>query len=530
MHPSIHARVTPDKPAYVIAGSNEVITYRELDERSNQGAQLFRSLGLHRGDVVAICLENHPRYFEIVWAAQRAGLYFVCISSKASAAEVEYIVKDSNAQLFITSTGIDGLAEKVAPLLAGRGLYIIGSEHAPYTRWETACGAMPRTPIADESAGIDMLYSSGTTGRPKGVKVPLPEGPIDTANLLAERVQLNYGFNEESIYLSPAPLYHAAPLRFCMAVQRLGATIIVMEKFDPEAALALIERHRVTCAQWVPTHFVRFLKLAPDVRRKYDLSSLRVAIHAAAPCPIHVKEQMIEWWGPILYEYYAGTEGNGSTLISSMEWLQKKGSVGRASSGEVVICDEHGEPVPPMTEGTVYFVGGRVFEYHNAPEKTAEATNKYGGTTLGDIGYLDHDGYLFLTDRKAFMIISGGVNVYPQEIENLLIGHPKVMDVAVFGVPDEEMGEKVVAVVQPVNWLDAGPRLADELTAFARARLSPVKIPRVVEFMRELPRHPNGKLYKRLLRDAYREKSAEKLSAAHALAPLPTAADFDRPR
>lgn len=288
-----------------------------------------------------------------------------------------------------------------------------------------------------------------------------------------------------------------------MALQHLGATVILMDRFDPETALALIERHRVTHAQWVPTHFVRMLRLAPEVRRCYDVSSLKCAIHAAAPCAIPVKEQMIEWWGPIVYEYYAGTEGNGMTAISAKEWLGKKGSVGRAIHGEIKVCDEQGEPVAPLTEGTIYFAGGRQFEYHNSPEKTAESRNRHGWTTLGDVGYVDADGYLFLTDRKAFTIISGGVNIYPQEIENLLIVHPAVMDVAVVGAPDDEMGEKVVAVVQPVSYAEAGPALAAELLAFARERLSHVKVPRLIEFTRELPRHPNGKLYKRLLRDQY---------------------------
>ncbi|MFL6654363.1 MAG: AMP-binding protein, partial [Sulfurifustis sp.] len=295
-----------------------------------------------------------------------------------------------------------------------------------------------------------------------------------------------------------------------------------------EAALALIERYRITCAQWVPTHFVRFLKLPPEIRKKYDVSSLEAAIHAAAPCPIPIKERMLEWWGPVLYEYYAGTEGNGMTLITPREWLSKKGSVGKAVYGELKICDDDGEPVPPLTEGTVYFAGGREFAYHNAPERTAQARNQYGWTTLGDVGYVDRDGYLFLTDRKAFTIISGGVNIYPQEVENLLVTHPKVMDAAVFGAPDEEMGEKVVAVVQPVNPMDAGAPLAGELIAFARAHLSHVKVPRQIDFTHELPRHPNGKLYKRLLRDAYWGKSAGKGLTAPAAATVP-AAGVSRP-
>jgi long-chain acyl-CoA synthetase len=368
---------------------------------------------------------------------------------------------------------------------------------------------MPETPIADESAGSAMLYSSGTTGRPKGVKRAgvASGGPIVAPNGLSMMGQALYGWDSDSIYLSPAPLYHAAPLGWSMAVQALGGTVIVMERFDPESALAYIEKYRVTTAQWVPTHFVRMLKLPVETRAKYDLSSLKSVFHAAAPCPVPVKQAMIEWWGPIIHEYYAGTEGNGFCAINSEEWLQKKGSVGKGLMAEVKICDEAGDPVPTRAEGTVYFAGGGEFEYHNDPAKTAESRNKHGWTTLGDVGWLDEDGYLFLTDRKSFMIISGGVNIYPQEIENLIITHPKVADVAVVGAPHEEMGEEVVAVVQPVDWSEAGDALAAELNAFARANLSHVKAPRRIDFMAELPRHPTGKLYKRLIRDAYWGKS-----------------------
>jgi long-chain acyl-CoA synthetase len=296
-----------------------------------------------------------------------------------------------------------------------------------------------------------------------------------------------------------------------MSVNRLGGTVIVMEKFDAENALALIETHKITTSQWVPTHFVRMLKLQPDVRARYDVSSLKVAIHAAAPCPVPVKEAMIAWWGPVLMEYYAGTEGNGFTFITSTEWLNKKGSVGKAVLGVIKICDEDGNEQPARGEGTVYFEGGGEFEYHNSPDKTAESKNKHGWTTLGDVGYVDEEGYLFLTDRKAFMIISGGVNIYPQELENLLVTHPKVADVAVVGAPHEEMGEQVVAVIQPMDWADANDAFAAEIMAFAKANLSHVKAPRRVDFMAELPRHQTGKLYKRLIRDAYWGKTGSKI-------------------
>jgi acyl-CoA synthetase (AMP-forming)/AMP-acid ligase II len=348
-----------------------------------------------------------------------------------------------------------------------------------------------------------MLYSSGTTGRPKGVKHPLPEGPFGSPPALVAGIMAMYGATPESVYLSPAPLYHAAPLGFTMGMLRIGATVVVMEHFDAAQALALIERHRVTHAQWVPTMFVRMLKLPAAERLRHDVSSLRSAIHAAAPCPVHVKEQMIEWWGPILYEYYAGTEGNGFCAIDSTQWLAHKGSVGRPLNAKVHILDDACRELPPGEVGTIYFESAAKYEYHNDPAKTASVKSPQGWTTLGDVGYVDPDGWLFLTDRKAFMIISGGVNIYPQETEDCLIQHPKVVDVAVIGVPNEDFGEEVKAVVQPVQMDEAGPALEEELIAWCRDRISPLKCPRTVDFEAELPRHPTGKLYKRLLRDRY---------------------------
>jgi len=388
-------------------------------------------------------------------------------------------------------------------------LYLAGeTPRAPYAIWEEALASFPKTPIVDETAGSDMLYSSGTTGRPKGIKPALTGGPIDGASPLTAIVQGLFGFPAGCTYLSPAPLYHAAPLRWAMTIHRLGGTVVVMERFDAEQVLALIELHKVNVGQFVPTHFIRMLKLPQDVRAKYDVSSLVSAVHAAAPCPIPVKEQMIDWWGPVIHEYYAGTEGNGLCHITASEWLARKGSVGRAVIGELRICGEGGEALPPRSEGVVHFANGPPLSYHNAPEKMAENTNQHGWTTLGDVGWADEDGYLYLTDRKSFMIISGGVNIYPQEIENLLIAHPKVADVAVVGAPHEEMGEQVVAVIQPADWADAGDALREELLAFARQSLSHVKAPRKLDFMRELPRHPTGKLYKRLLVDEYKAQAS----------------------
>ena len=516
MHPSIYAKTHSSKPAIIMAASGETITYGDLDARSNQVAQLLRTRGIKVGDTVAMCMENHPWFFCIAWGFQRAGVHYVGISSRLTAPEIAYILEDSGAKMLIGSAYLAATLDevaKLAPQVAQLRMDTPGELSA-----EAALAAMPTTPIADERAGVDMLYSSGTTGRPKGVKIPLPEDPaIDATNVLVQLAMMAYGINENAIYLSPAPLYHAAPLRWSMTVHKIGGTVVVMEKFDPEAALAAIEKYKITDGQFVPTHFVRMLKLPEDVRKRYNVSTLKCAVHAAAPIPIPVKEAMIEWWGPVLYEYYAGTEGNGSTFITSQEWLQKKGSVGKALSGILHICDENGDEVPRGTEGQVFFEPSDpnlpAFEYHNDPVKTAESRNKHGWSSLGDVGYMDEDGYLFLTDRKSFMIISGGVNIYPQEIENLLVTHPKVADAAVIGAPDPDMGERVVAVVQPMDMGEATPELAAELTEYLSGQLSRVKMPRQIDFREQLPRELTGKLYKRLLRDEYKE-AYEKAQAA----------------
>ena len=506
MHPSVHARANPDKPAIVMAASGETISFGELDRRSNQVAQLLRSHGIGIGDTVAMCLENHPWFFCLTWGFQRAGVHYVGISSRLTAPEVAYIFEDSGATLLFGSAYLapvlDELA-KITPQIPQLRFDSPGPMSA-----EAAIGKMPATPIADQRAGTDMLYSSGTTGRPKGVRIPLPEDPaIDAGNVLLQIAAAAYGLSDKSIYLSPAPLYHAAPLRWSMIIHRLGGTVVVMEKFDAEATLAAIERFSINAGQFVPTHFVRMLKLPAETRTRYDVSTLKCAIHAAAPCPVPVKQAMIEWWGPVLFEYYAGTEGNGSTFITSPQWLTKPGSVGKALSGILHICDEQGDEVPAGSEGQVFFEPtdptAKPFEYHNDPVKTAESRNKHGWTSLGDIGRLDEDGFLFLTDRKSFMIISGGVNIYPQEIENLLVTHPKVADAAVIGAPDADMGEKVVAVVQPLDMANAGPALAEELLAYLAPQLSRLKMPRQIDFIEQLPREATGKLYKRHLRDAY---------------------------
>jgi long-chain acyl-CoA synthetase len=431
-------------------------------------------------------------------------MIYTAISSRLTAAEVDYIVTDCGAKLFVTSRYLADRAAELGPLMGDvLQRFAMGGQISGFQSWEDAVARQPAVPVADQTMGRDMLYSSGTTGRPKGV---LPVGepqPIDFDGPLLSITRQAYGMDENTIYLSPAPLYHAAPLRFNMTVMKLGGTSVVMEHFDAEEFLALVEKHKVTHTQLVPSMFVRFLKLPDDVRLRYNVSSLKCVIHAAAPCPIPVKEKMIEWWGPIVWEYYGGTEGNGLTMCNSKEWLAHKGTVGRAVVGTLRICGDDGRELPPGQPGTIYFADGPIFQYHNDPEKTAESRHPRGWTTLGDVGFVDQDGYLHLTDRKAFMIISGGVNIYPQECENLLINHPKVMDCAVFGVPNEDFGEEVKAVVQPRDMADASPALAEELIAYCKQHLSTIKCPRSIDFEAELPRHPTGKLYKRLLRDRY---------------------------
>ena len=503
-HPCHHAARFPDKPAYRMAGSGEVVTYGQLEARSNRFAQLLRARGLRAGDHIAVMLENHPRFFEILWGAQRAGIIYTAISSRLTVDEASYIVTDCGATLVVSSTALAAVATGLPARCPGVHTWLmIGEPPAGWLDFTAMLAAQPATRIADETAGTDMLYSSGTTGRPKGVSVA-PEFPaIDNPGPGIELARRVYGIDENTVYLSPAPLYHAAPLRFNMTVMRLGGTCVLMEHFDAEDYLRLVQTHRVTHSQLVPTMFVRMLKLPEAVRRSYDVSTLKIAIHAAAPCPVPVKEQMIEWWGPVLMEYYAGTEGNGVTMIDSHQWLAHKGSVGRAVIGEIRICDDEGNELPVGEEGTVFFANGKPFAYHNDDAKTAASRNARGWTTLGDVGRLDAEGYLYLTDRKAFMIISGGVNIYPQEAENVLVTHPEVVDVAVFGVPDEEFGEQVKAVVQPRDMASAGPALEAQLIAWCRERLAHIKCPRSIDFEAELPRHPTGKLYKRLLRDRY---------------------------
>ncbi len=509
LHPSFHARTQPDKPAYIMAGSGQSLSYGELERRSNQGAQLFRKQGLKPRDHIALLVENSLAFMEICWAAQRSGLFFTAISTHLTPGEIAYIVGDCGARVFITSAAMGEVAAAVKPLLGQDvACFMAGGTLPGYQSWEAATRALPATPVADEVAGRDMLYSSGTTGRPKGVKPVMGSEPLGWVNpLLVLLCQKMCGMTQASTYLSPAPLYHAAPLRFTMMMAAVGGTAVIMEKFEPEDFLRLVQQYRITQAQLVPTMFVRMLKLPPEIRQRYDISSLQAAVHAAAPCPVDVKQQMIDWWGPIFVEYYAGTEGNGVTIINATEWLAHRGSVGRSLVGSIKILGEDGAELPTGEIGTVYFAGGPAFSYHNDPDKTAGAHNREGWSTLGDVGHLDAEGYLYLSDRKAYMIISGGVNIYPQETENTLINHVAVVDCAVFGVPDEEMGEQVKAVVQLQDPSLAGPAMAAELIAFCRQHLSGIKCPKSIDFEAALPRTPTGKLMKRLLRDRYWPKA-----------------------
>lgn len=501
MHLGAQARLRPDQAAVVISGSGEVTTYGELDERSNRLAHAFRRAGLRVGDHIALMMQNGSPFLEAAWAAQRAGLYYTALNSHLRRDEAQYILDDCGARALVITAGLAGVAAVLdlgaVPLLIAAGGSVPG--FAPYDEvLSTGCP----TPIDDEAEGREMLYSSGTTGVPKGVRKPLgvtvPGDPRAPSVAIAQGIGA-MGVTADSVYLSPAPLYHSAPLVYTMAMHRLGATAVVMESFDAAGCLEAIGRHRVTHAQFVPTMFTRMLRLPEEQRLAYDVSSLRYVVHAAAPCPIPVKRQMLDWWGPIVYEYYAGTEDLGSSFITPGEWLTHPGSVGRPRD-EMHIVGDDGEEVPTGQAGTVYFAGGREFEYHNDPGRTAAVHDRHGWRTLGDVGYVDEDGYLYLTDRSADMIVSGGVNIYPREAEQVLLAHPAVLDAAVFGIPDDEFGESVKGVVQL-----AEPASEGELLDWCRGHLAAYKCPRSIDVADALPRDPSGKLFKRLLKEPFWE-------------------------
>ena len=454
-----------------------------------------------------IFMENNSRYVEACGAGERSGLYYTCVNSSLTATELAHIVNNSHSRVLITSLAKLDVARKALEACPKVELCLVADGSGVGERivgLEQATAAMSANPVSDESIGAPMLYTSGTTGRPKGVFRPLPEQPPGKLLPVPAFVKGLYRYREGMIYLSPAPLYHAAPLGAVNLTIRTGGTAIIMERFDPETYLELIQKYRVTHSQLVPTMFARMLRLADATRLSCDLSSLEVAYHAAAPCPVPVKEAMIDWWGPIIHEYYGATEGHGFTACTSEEWLAHKGTVGRPVFGDLHILDDAFKPCAAGKPGTIWFKPPSPFQYFNDPEKTLESRSPDGAmSTVGDIGYVDEEGFLYLTDRANFTIVSGGVTLYPQECENLLSTHPKVADAAVFGVPNPDLGEEVKAVVQPMPGVAPGPALAEELIAFLGRSLSRQKVPRSIDFEDELPRQPTGKLYKRLLRDRY---------------------------
>ena len=507
MYAAQHLAQRGERAAFIMANTGETVSYRELDARSNRLAHLLRRHGLQRLDHYAIFMENNNRYLESCGAGERSGLYYTCVNSYLTADELAYIVNNSQSKALITSRArreVALQAIKQCPKLELCLMVDGTADDAPFIDFASALASLPATPIADESLGTPMLYSSGTTGRPKGIVRPLPQNPPSQPLPLFDFLLKLWHYRQDMTYLSPAPLYHSAPQAAVSLTIRSGGTAIIMEHFDPLQYLSLIEKYRVTHSQLVPTMFSRMLKLPVADRTRYDLSSLEIAIHAAAPCPVQVKEQMIEWWGPIIHEYYGATEGMGFTACDSVQWLAHRGTVGTVLLGDMHILDESMQPCAKGASGEIWFKSATQFEYFDDPEKTAKSRSADGSmSTVGDVGYVDDEGYLYLTDRSTFMIISGGVNIYPQECENLLITHPKVADAAVFGVPNEDLGEEVKAVLQLVPGVAAGPALAQELIAFCQQHLSRIKCPRSIDFSEQLPRLPTGKLYKRVLRDQY---------------------------
>ena len=502
----------PDRAAFIMSGSGETVSYAELERRSNRLAHLLRAEGLRRLDHFAVFMENNSRFLECCSAGERSGLYCTSINSYLTADELAYIVDNSESQVLVTSVTKLPLARaalancpRVRRCLVVDGGDALRSLGDPrFVDFAQAVSAFPDTPIADEWLGTAMLYSSGTTGRPKGILRPLPENPPSEPLPLFHFLSKLWHCEDGMRYLSPAPLYHSAPQSNAALALRHGGTVVIMEQFDPERYLALVEQYRITHSQLVPTMFSRMLKLPEAARLAHDLSSLKFIVHAAAPCPVPVKQQMIDWWGPIIHEYYGATEGLGFSACNSAEWLAHPGTVGKVLLGELQVLDEAMQPAPRGQPGELWFRTASPFVYFNDPERT-QASRSADGTmsTVGDVGYLDNDGFLFLTDRSTFMIISGGVNIYPQECENLLISHPQVADAAVFGVPNDDLGEEVKAVVQPIPGVVADEAFAASLIAYCREHLAPMKCPRSVDFSDALPRLPTGKLYKKPLRDAY---------------------------
>ncbi|HYB99303.1 MAG TPA: acyl-CoA synthetase [Candidatus Limnocylindrales bacterium] len=498
-HAEALALVTPD---------GQQIRAGELAASSNALVRGMRALGLERGDAVATVLPNGRAMIELYLAAFQSGLYLTPINHHLTGPEIAYILSDCEAQLLVGDARFAAAcatARKESGI-AGERCFAVGSIEG-FGAYSSLSEGQPTTPPADRTAGQVMNYTSGTTGRPKGVRRRLMDFDPDMVGSMYAMFLSMFGIEPlaNNVHLVGSPLYHTAVLMFTAGSLHYGHTVVLMDKWTPESALEMMQRYRVTTSHMVPTQFHRLLALPEETRKRYDLASLRHMIHAAAPCPVDVKTRMLQWWGPVVYEYYAASEGGG-TLVTPEEWMQKPGTVGRAWAGSSIrILDDDGNECPAGTPGTVYMaMGSADFEYHKDKAKT-EANRKDGFFTVGDIGYLDEDGYLFLCDRKIDMIIAGGVNIYPTEIENTLLSHPMVGDAAVFGIPNEDLGEEVKAVIEPAANVAPGPQLAAQLDAFCKERLAKYKCPRSYDFVTEMPRDPNGKLFKRKLRDPYWE-------------------------
>jgi long-chain acyl-CoA synthetase len=497
------ARNTPDKPALIAAESGEATDFRRLNEESMRLSRVLRR-SLDEGARVALLMENTPAVYVAAWACRRSALRLVPVNWHLSRDEAIYIVTNSDAEALIVSPGMSELALEIAKAIPElKVLLTSGDAFGSFSSVDAAIAAEPIEPFGIETEGSYMFYSSGTTGQPKGILRSLSGESFNTQSRIETMMAGLFQFDDNAVFYSPAPLYHAAPLAWSIGSQVLGGTTIVPHRFDAEATLAHIERYRVTNAQFVPTHFVRMLQLPEEVRAKYDVSSLRMVVHAAAPCPVDVKEKMLEWFGPVIYEFYGLSEGGGFTIIRPEEWVARKGTVGRSVTGPIHVIDDAGNELPRGEVGHLMFENPERFEYHKEPGKTAEFFDARGWSRPGDMGWMDEDGYLFLADRSSNMIISGGVNIYPQEAEAVLTLHPAIRDVAVIGIPDKEFGEAVKAVVELMPGVVADNALADELIEYCRARLSKFKCPKTVDFTDVIPRLPTGKLLKRELRKRY---------------------------
>lgn len=505
MYPGSVAATVPDRPAVILAETGEARSYAELDDRSARLAALLRARGAAPGDTVLLLLENDLRWAEVPWACWRSGLVLGAANRHLTAGELAPIVEDAAPAVVVTSAALLDTVRAAIRLAAPArepALLVVGSRDG--LDYEAALAGTARDPELPETAGGRLLFSSGTTGRPKPFRVPPQAVHPDALPVRSAGLMRSLGFDDTGdVLLVPGPAYHAGPLGFLQSVHQLGGTVVLMERFDPEGALAAIERYGVTHSQWVPTMFVRLLRLPAEVRRRYDLSTHRVAVHAAAPCPPEVKRAMLDWWGPMIHEYYGASEGYGRTTIGPEEWLAHPGSVGRSVESTVHIADPEGRPLPPGEVGEVWFAKPGADLPRRADDGTADLAATRGWGAVGDLGRLDEDGYLYLTGRRGQTIVSGGVNVYPREIEDLLALHPAVADVAVLGVPDPEFGEQVKAVVVPAPGATPGPGLEAELIAYCRDRLARFKCPRSVDFVDHLPRSDAGKIRLQPLRDRY---------------------------